>query len=231
MSLNGLRNRLRSDDYRVRIDAVRSLAEMGKAASGAVSSLLRCVLDADDRVASAAKQAIFDIGPHAVPGLLHVLCDAGEDEARRDVAAVELARLGPPGIPALWEAINSDDYGTRIFAMSGVSLLGSESQIFLEALEKELFDASDDAYDAAVALACIASEPGHQAGITAMNTYKRGLANANPKVRALCVRALDFTGDKALEILGELENTSRNEDPQVREAIEHMGWVLRRETR
>ena len=126
----------------VRREAAYTLDRMGAGAKDAVPALIGALDDSDKQVWSFAISALANIGPEAkaaVPALIEGFGSRrrGRDRDRRQVqtrAAFALSRIGAAAIPALIEALKTDDDGLRAGAAKALAGMGAEAGAAIPAL-------------------------------------------------------------------------------------------------
>ena len=130
-----LRELLAAGDPDRRWWAARALAVVG---TPAARELLIATLDDDDRdVRACAAHGLGELpAEEAIAGLVRLLADVSPLVCR--VAADSLARIGPPAVPALIEALQAETVLTRAGAARALSFIQSPEAI------PALFAALDD---------------------------------------------------------------------------------------
>jgi HEAT repeat protein len=104
----------------VRMRAAKALGGMGPKAKQAIPALIKALDDSFGRVRDAAADALGDIGSEeAVPVLIEALKERDMFEVNR--AAIALAKIGKPAIPALLDALDSYDANVRKTAVEILS--------------------------------------------------------------------------------------------------------------
>ena len=211
-----------SERWQDRLAAVRRLAELGEHAEPAVYELVRRAYDADIRVSRATVKAIKKIGEISIPSLVRFLYNVDEDDNDRDSAAQLLAELGPVGVPALREAIETSDLSVRIAAILAIPTLRAHAQPVIQPLLQEILRMGLAARESGIALATLAGQATHAAVTDAASALRRAMAHQNPKVRVLVIRSLEVLLGKISDYMSELINASHDEDPEVREAAQSL---------
>lgn len=136
--------RLLDEEASAREQVCDLIYEIGPPASPAVPSLLRCLRGADADLKWAAVDALGAIGPKAgdaVPLLVQLLNNSSGIVAGR--AAHALARIGPMSVPALIDALQSNETWTREFAADALSQLGESAKMAVPHLKKILGNERD----------------------------------------------------------------------------------------
>jgi HEAT repeat protein len=141
-----LTDSLRSDDAKVRIAAAQALAEIGPAASPAVTLLLNQALyDPVEYASTEAARALRTIdlvgARQAMVASLQALAD-GDVQTRRKACAV-LGGLGPvakPAVPDLIAVLTDGDDSTRMHAVGALGEIGIPATLVIPALAKALQD-------------------------------------------------------------------------------------------
>jgi HEAT repeat protein len=135
---------LKDSDESVRTAAVHGVIQVGPQASSQVAALIEALQDEIDAVRFHAALALGDLGPAAQPAtanLVHcVLWD--KDEAVRVEAAVALWKVdnshGPIALPALIEALSSNNELICWIAADCLGLMGPAAAEAVPALQKAL---------------------------------------------------------------------------------------------
>jgi HEAT repeat protein len=217
----------------VRRWSAATLAGIGPPACEAIPALIAGL--SDDKAKDAMAKALGCMGDAALKPLLEVL--KGPDPARRILAALALAGLGPkarPALPALWKALDVWDLDlidalTRVLGNLGpgampdlVKALGLGGGNAREASARALGMMGPDAAGAAPPLVqalgdredyvrAAAEEALGRLGPKACSALRQGFAS--PERRLACVRALGRIGVPALPALRQALGHS---DPSVR---------------
>jgi len=170
-------------------------------------------MSSEDQTPDAARDALVNIGPAAVPALEQAL--SNEDALTRVQAAWALADLRRPVeplLPVLLEAAGDKNVHPWQ-AMRALHLIcGDKPEVALPFLEKALHDDNADVADAAGAVLS-------NLGSAAVTRLLTALKSPNPAVRARAARALRWTGlpSPAAPALTALRAACKDEDEKVRE--------------
>ena len=123
-----LAQELGAPNVTVRRDAAYALDRLGAGAKDAVPALVRALDDSDKQVWSFAISALANIGPDAKDAIPALIDGFGSRRSRgRDRrqaqtrAAFALSRIGAAAMPALIEALRSDDNGVRAGAAKALA--------------------------------------------------------------------------------------------------------------
>lgn len=136
-----------SNDQTVRSEAATALRFLGLEATGderqqlraSVPDLLTALKEPDETLRVRAAMALGNIDPAAaIEPMLQALSDSSLN--MRITAAYVLARAGRPVVPALVDALKSDDLKVRVGAASALSDIGSEATPAVPALKEALKD-------------------------------------------------------------------------------------------
>ena len=125
---------LTADEPEVRVEAARSLGDLGRAS--AAPALLQATSDPDLRVHRAAAGALARIGPSAIPALVEALGD--QDEQVRGAAAETLHGIGEPAVPPLMGMLRHPDRRARRAAravLAGIGTPAAQAALRQEQLE------------------------------------------------------------------------------------------------
>jgi HEAT repeat protein len=140
------------ENPRVRLAAVRALADLKPGPQLVLPEIERVLKDADPEVVNRALDAIASLGPKAVPALI----DALEHDDARPKAAAILARIGPEAgdaVPALVEAVEEGDDDGRREALFALAAIGPAASKAVPAMVAALDDPNMNVrYSAAYAL-------------------------------------------------------------------------------
>jgi peptidyl-prolyl cis-trans isomerase A (cyclophilin A) len=122
--LEALIEQLESETALERYSAARALGEKGAEAKGALSALIEVVTDEEAWVRHEAARALVRIGARKrdVPVLVRRLGSADHEVAQ--ILAEALAGVGAPAVPALREALSSDDIRIRRRAATALQFAG-----------------------------------------------------------------------------------------------------------
>ncbi len=104
-----------------RDSAALTLGRMGKSAEAALPDLMEGLNDPDATFRISSHQALVHMGPSAVPQLIQALKDPSDRVWYSAVLA--LGKIGPAAksaVPALMEAMKSDNKGLRILALNAL---------------------------------------------------------------------------------------------------------------
>ncbi len=205
----------------VRRDAAYTLNRMGVEAKAALPALIRALGDADKQVWSFSISAIANLGPDAkdaIPALIDGLGSSrarGRERDRRQSvtrAAFALSRIGAAAVPALSDALKSDDDGQRAGAAQALAGMGGAAAPAIPALIENLKGADEVRQESAEALGAI--------GVAAVKPLIDAVKSADARERAGAVMALGFAGTVAKEFAPTfLELLKAEGDPQVRVAL------------
>ncbi len=150
----------------------------------AVPGLVETLKDEDSRVAKLAALALFQIGPAAIPALKEALKD--EDSHVAELAAYTLGRIGPIAVPALREVLNDEGGSFRFRAAWALGRIGPGAEAAVYDLVTALRIEDDDLRNAAAdALGGIGA-----AAITSVPALIDALGDENEKVREAAAEAL-----------------------------------------
>lgn len=194
-----LADALADADVGVRLDVAVELARLGPAAAPATEGLRACL---DRKQAGplqiGACRALGAIGPQARPALgdvIGVLKDAKRARLVREAAALAVAQIGaahPEAVPALSEALSSEQSGLRVASARALTQLGAKAAKATPALVVAL--GARDAllrWRAAQALAAIGP-----AAAEALPQLSKVLAeDPGREIRAAAATALGQIGD------------------------------------
>jgi HEAT repeat protein len=143
-----------------RLDAIRELGELGPAAKGVLTALIREFQDRDWRIRQAVARAIGEIGPDArtaIPALVDRLRD--EDRRVSSEAIAALGKLGTSSLPALIAALEAKSSHVRSSAAWVLASFNSFAKPAVPALIHALKDEDWQVrWVAAYALGCIGPE-------------------------------------------------------------------------
>jgi HEAT repeat protein len=122
---------LESSNAVERRDAAKSAAITGKAGVSLVGDLTKLLADKDERVLTAALQAVATLGPVALPARDAVVPLLEQNSYKID-AADALGRMGPRAQPvpaALVKMLDSDQPSVRWAALRGMSQIGGKEAL------------------------------------------------------------------------------------------------------
>ena len=205
----------------VRREAAYTLDKMGAAAKDALPALIRALDDNDKQVWSFSISAIANLGPDAkdaIPALIDGLGNRksrGRDRDRRQVvtrSAFALSQIGKTAIPALVEALKSDDTGQRAGAAKALAGMGGDAVPAIPELIANLKGEDEVRRETVEALGAI--------GAAAAKPLTESLKAADARERAGAAMALALLGASAKEsapVIFDLLKT--DSDPQVRIAL------------
>lgn len=172
---------LRDPDPGMRLGAIATAGALGSDGVSLVPALVERLADTQPDVQKATQDALFQMGPPALPALRPLLASPG-------VAAV-LSRFGAPAIPFLTEALGGEPPAVRIAAATGLAGMGSAAASAAESLGKALHDVDADVrVSVAQALAAIGSSAS-----AANAALASALADPSPAVRAAAATAIGQT--------------------------------------
>jgi HEAT repeat protein len=129
---------VKDSDTAVKLPAVQAVGELAKTYAGAVSVLRTAAFTNDKKVRPVAIHALggaVSSPDAAVLVLDDVLKDA--DPAVRNAAIESLARLGPPGVPALLRETHDSYTVLGETAAAAIVAMGSEAIPALEAMKRD----------------------------------------------------------------------------------------------
>ena len=145
-------------DWSVRMDAAKSLGELGDVR--AVEPLIECLEDEDEDVRSIAAEALGKIGDaKAIEPLIKALND--DKRAVRSAAAEALGRIGKPGVEQLVQALKDKSARVRLGAAEALGKLRDVRTIepLIQALEDDNLDVRWSAAEALSKIGKPAVEP------------------------------------------------------------------------
>jgi HEAT repeat protein len=134
------------DSSGVRRAAVWALGQIGPAADSAVPGLLAALTDPNEAVRAVAAESLGQVAPFwrgspaaaaALPGLLRLLNEEGP-LAQPALSALEL--MGAAAVPALTEALKSDEPAVRAGAATALGRIGAPARPAVAALRGVLED-------------------------------------------------------------------------------------------
>lgn len=192
--------RLRDRDAKVRLDAARSLGNLGAAGRTAVPALIEVVRDRSLDLAKQAAQSLAQIG--ALEELIKLAKD--EDARVRARAIVAIGRFGPDGadaVPMLTNAVDDSNSEVRQASVDSLGEIGPHAASAAPALVRGLQVASATARNR-----------------LAMTLWKIGPAAVPPLV---AMARNDMTADTldALHALALLGNDAKKAVPVVRQRM------------
>jgi HEAT repeat protein len=120
----------------VKIEAIRSLGNLGVAAAPRSVPALNKVLDGNDESAKrAAIRALGSIGPGAAAAA-RALAGLLKDKRMHDDSAAALVKIGKGSVPALVETLeNAKDYKLRVEVIGLLGEIGPEARAAIKPLE------------------------------------------------------------------------------------------------
>jgi HEAT repeat protein len=190
------------------------------ALESAIPILASSLTNSDSSVRQAAASALGDFGPLAeiaLPALSQTLL--GQDVSVNQAIASTLLKIGPQSVPALTEALRSDNTLTRLYAADALWTLTENRDLVLPTLVAAA--ASNDFQTRELATLGIAYL-GRQA-LPAVPFLNRLLGNSDSRTRNIARTALEIVGNnnRPSSTLGILEDQPRglNAVPAVVEAI------------
>jgi HEAT repeat protein len=190
------------------------------ALESAIPILASSLSNSDSSVRQAAASALGDFGPLAeiaLPALSQTLL--GQDVSVNQAVASTLLKIGPQSVPALSEALRSDNTLTRLYAADALWTLTENRDLVLPTLVAAA--ASNDFQTRELATLGIAYL-GRQA-LPAVPFLNRLLGNSDSRTRNIARTALEIVGNnnRPSSNLGILEDQPRglNAVPAVVEAI------------
>jgi HEAT repeat protein len=135
---------LTDPDAKVRGYALLALRRLGPQARVALDPICERLADVDATVREYAVDAYWNIRQDADAVTQAIVARLGDDEERvRSAAAKVLERIGPPGVPAVVEMLESDSAAARVAALNILRRIGwdrSRSEVD-EAVRKRVDDA------------------------------------------------------------------------------------------
>lgn len=209
-----LAERLQSPDAGKRGQAIRRLGELGPGARPAVPELRR-FLTGEHPIGELeeAATALGLIGdPQAIPELVGALRSQSFSNLEW-CASAALARIGPPAVPALIEAL--DDGVRRFWATNALKLMGPPAAPALPAIERAFASESvntvflDGLLSAAAA---IAGDPKQDAAIKFVCA---GLHHPEPTVRRSAARSIGDIGRRGVERCPDLAAAAQDANEEV----------------
>jgi HEAT repeat protein len=129
----------------VRGFAAKALGNMPEKAQTAQSEIMRALGDENDDVRTAARWALGQIGPKAIPALREALKDG--NPRIRSGAAFALGSMGPAAedtVPALLQAMKDEDRTVRIDAILAIGKIKVTSKAVVQALNQVLETDKDE---------------------------------------------------------------------------------------
>jgi len=206
---------LTDEDWRKRSAAAWSLGEIGPAARGATSILMKALADKNAVVSVAANYALFRTisYPKAIPSLIDAL-KASNESARRE-AARAFRRLGPAAhlaAPALANALNDGNPSVRSESALALGVVSGGAEPAVVALGSALGD-EDCRVRMAAAEALAKIGPGAK---DACLPLARALADGHKGVRTNSAYALARIGPVAEGVVPALVKSLSDENKWVR---------------
>ena len=216
-----LSQELGAPNIAVRRDAAFSLEAMGAGAKDALPALIRALDDADKQVWSFSISAIANLGPDAkdaIPVLIDGLGNRrsrGRDRDRRQAvtrSAFALSKIGAAAIPALTDALKSDDSGMRAGAAKALAGMGRDAAPAIPALLANLGGDEEMRRETTEALGAI--------GEPAVKPLVETLKSQTALQRAGAATALGLVGKEVKESAAAFVELLKTEsDSQVRVAL------------
>lgn len=214
---------LKTDDAGLRAGAARALGPMGAAARDAVPLLVKNLGDGRDPVREETVTALGLIGAEAGPALVTALSDA--DARRRGGAALALAQISPPFLPAMEsveKALSGEkDAVVRAALLTAVPKLGGSPERSLSALIPSVLG-EDEAVRHAALNALLLNRSLRKVAVPKLAA---ALKDPNPAVREKAARALGRFGADAVPALPALIEATRVSGgaPAFADALAQMG--------
>ncbi len=208
---------LSSTDRDSRREAGHLLEKLGPGAKAALPELIKALDDPDKQVWANAFSAIAAIGPgaaEAIPRLVQAFDSRrGSDFRQRDKSqmlmrsANALAHIGEAALPALIEALKTNDTGLRLGAAKALGGMGARSRDAISALIENLGHADEELRSEVIeTLALI--------GKDAVAPLAKSLAWPDARLRSGSARALATIGTAAADagptLLAQLQSEKEN---------------------
>jgi HEAT repeat protein len=232
---------LQARNEKLRIAAIQALANFGEEAARAVPDLVEALHDDDPLVRAHAIGALGSIGPKAkaaVPSLIGVLRSKErlrttpawvDDTATRphgfqgsspqrdtlsELAVKALGSIGPDAraaVPSLIELLDDQYVYLRLASADALGEIGPSEPSVLPALTRVMNESLDDD------LTRTAAQALGQIGEAALPALTSALRSPDFVVRCRAAMSLGEMGSAAAAAIPDLERTSTDDDPDVRE--------------
>jgi peptidyl-prolyl cis-trans isomerase A (cyclophilin A) len=227
-ALDALVERLASEEAHERYEAARAIGARGAEAKRALPELIEALTDEESWVRHEAGRALVRVGARTQDVAMLIRRLASADHEVAQMLAEALAGVGAPAVPALREALQSDDVRTRRRAASALEFAGRHAAEALPDLI-DLMQHKDAALRRQASVAVRRIGPWGAAYVPELLDRLRG---ADEQTRWIAAQVLGLIGPAAKDAIPALKEMREESSERMKEvasqALRRIDVVVRK---